>query len=201
VTVNVPYFSQWESPELAAEFIDGSRGAADDPRWADSGASTPEEYEFWSHKVCGLACLKMIMAWRGVPVPPMMRLVAGALAVGAYQPDGDRVRGLIYRPFVDWIGRDYGIGAEVAADLPMDSLIALTVAGTPVMASVHSWIRWPERTPPERGGHLVLVTGVADGMLRLHNPSGLPGTSQRNALVPVRDFARFAAGRGILINS
>jgi len=66
----VPYFSQWESPELAAEFIDGSRRAADDPRWADSGASTPEEYEFWSHKVCGLACLKMIMAWRGVPVPP-----------------------------------------------------------------------------------------------------------------------------------
>jgi len=199
VTANVPYFSQWESPELAAEFIDGSRRAADDPRWAASGASTPEEYEFWSHKVCGLACLKMIMAWRGLPVPPTMRLVERALAAGAYLPDGERVRGLIYRPFADWVSAEYGIAAEVAADLPMDSLIALAAAGSPVIASVHSWIRWPGRIPPERGGHLVLVTGVSGGALKLHNPSGIYRVSQRNALVGPDDFARFAAGRGIVI--
>jgi hypothetical protein len=199
VTANVPYFSQWESPELAAEFLEGSRRAADDPRWAASGAGTPEDYEFWSGKVCGLACLKMIMAWRGLPVPPTMRLVERALAAGAYVPDGERVRGLIYRPFADWIGPEYGIHAEVAADLPMDVLIVQAAAGWPVIASVHPWIRWPERTPPERGGHLVLVTGITDGALRLHNPSGLPGINQRNALVRAPDFARFAAGRGIVI--
>ena len=199
VSANVPYFSQWESPELVAEFLDGSRSAADDPRWAASGASTPEEYEFWSRKVCGLACLKMIMAWRGLPVPPTMHLVERALAVGAYVPDGERVRGLIYQPFADWIGRQYGIDAEVAADLPMDVLIAQAAAGSPVIASVHSWIRWPDRSPPERGGHLVLVTGVVGGLLRLHNPSGLPGVNQSNALVEADDFARFAAGRGIVI--
>jgi hypothetical protein len=198
--VDVPYFSQWESPELAAGFIDGSRRAAADPRWADSGAATPEEYEFWSHKVCGLACLKMIMAERGLPVLPTMRLVARALAAGAYVPDGDRVRGLIYRPFADWVGAEYGISAEVAADLPVAALTALAAAGTLVIASVHPWIRWPERTPPERGGHLVLVTGIADGLLRLHNPSGLPGLSQRNARLGADDFARFAAGRGIVIH-
>ena len=199
-TFDVPYFSQWESPELAAGFIDGSRRAALDPRWAASGASTPEEYEFWSHKVCGLACLKMIMAARGLPVPPTMRLVARALAAGAYVPDGDRVRGLIYRPFADWVGAEYGIRAEVAADLPVGSLTALAATGTLVIASVHPWIRWPERTPPARGGHLVLVTGIADGLLRLHNPSGLPGLNQRNALLRADDFARFAAGRGIVIH-
>lgn len=199
-TFDVPYFSQWESPELAAGFIDGSRRAASDPRWAASGASTPEEYEFWSHKVCGLACLKMIMAERGLSVPPTMRLVARALAAGAYVPDGDRVRGLIYRPFADWIRAEYGIGAEVAADLPVGSLTALAATGTLVIASVHPWIRWPERTPPARGGHLVLVTGIADGLLRLHNPSGLPGLNQRNALLRADDFARFAAGRGIVIH-
>ena len=198
--MNMPYFSQWESPELAAEFIDGSRRAADDPRWAASGASSPEEYEFWSHRACGLACLKMIMAWRGLPVPPTMRLVEHALAIGAYLPDGERVRGLIYRPFADWVGAEYGIDAEVASDLPMDSLVTYVAGGTPVIASVHPWVRWPQRTPPERGGHLVLVTGVVDGAVRLHNPSGLPGVSQRNALIGPGDFARFAAGRGIVIH-
>ena len=69
-----------------------------------------------------------------------------------------------------------------------------------MIASVHPWIRWPERTPPARGGHLVLVTGIADGLLRLHNPSGLPGLNQRNALLRADDFARFAAGRGIVIH-
>jgi hypothetical protein len=141
----------------------------------------------------------MIMAWRGLPVPPTMHLVERALAAGAYVPDGERVRGLIYRPFADWVGPDYGIDAEVATNLPMDALIAHVAAGSPVMASVHSWIRWPERTPPERGGHLVLVTGVVDGMLQLHNPSGLPGVNQRNALIRADDFGRFAAGRGIVI--
>ena len=57
VPSGVPYFSQWESPEFVGRFLDGSLRAAADPRWASSGALTPGEYEFWSHKVCGLACL------------------------------------------------------------------------------------------------------------------------------------------------
>jgi hypothetical protein len=195
----VPYFSQWESPELAARFLDGSLRESADPRWASSGASTPEEYAFWSRKVCGLACLKMILAARGLPVPATMRLVEHALAAGAYVQDGERVRGLIYRPFADWVGAVYSIGAEVLPDLPVDRLSRIATPDTPVIASVHPWVRWPERTPPERGGHLVLVTGRTDGMLRLHNPSGLPAASEQDALVRLADFARFFAGRGILV--
>jgi hypothetical protein len=43
------------------------------------------------------------------------------------------------------------------------------------------------------------VTGAAGGLVRLHNPSGLPGASQRDALVKTADFARFFAGRGLII--
>ncbi len=195
----VPYFSQWESPELVPRFIDGSLRAAEDPQWAVSGARTPQEYEYWSGRVCGLACLKMIMGWRGLPVPATMRLVEAALAWKAYVPEGDRVAGLVYRPFAEWVAEDYGIAVEVAPELSVQLLASLAAPGTPVIASVHKWVRWPDRIPPERGGHLVLVTGAADGLVRLHNPSGLPGASQRDALVEMADFARFFAERGLII--
>ena len=195
----VPYFSQWESAELAAGFADGSLDLAADPRWAASGAQTPGEYGYWANKVCGLACLKMVLAHRGMPVPPTMTLVERALAWQAYVPQGERVAGLIYQPFADWVAAEYGITAEVAPQLALETLTASASPRAPVIASVHPWIRWPDREPPDRGGHLVLVTGTGGGLLRLHNPSGIPPASQRDALVPVADFARFYAGRGILI--
>jgi hypothetical protein len=195
----VPYFAQWESAELAERFVDGSLPLGGDPRWAASGARTAAEYAFWANKVCGLACLKMILAAREQPVPPMMTLVKQALSWQAFIPQGDRVAGLIYRPFADWVAAEYDIGVEVAPDLPLAALAAAASTRTPVIASVHAWIRWPDRQSPARGGHLVLVTGASGNLLRLHNPSGIPPASQCDAIVPVADFARFYAGRGMLI--
>jgi hypothetical protein len=195
----VPYFSQWESGHLAERFVDASLDLADDPRWAASGARTPAEYKYWARKVCGLACLRMILARRGLPVPTTMALVERALGWQAFVLQGDRVAGLIYRPFADWVASEYGITVEVAPELPLEAVAAQASPDTPVIASVHPWIRWPDREPPDRGGHLVLVTGAVGGVLRLHNPSGLPPSSQRDALVTETDFARFYAGRGMLI--
>ena len=109
------------------------------------------------------------------------------------------MHGLIYRPFADWVRADYGIAAEVAAELTADGLAGRLAGGAVVIASVHPWVRWPDRVPPDRGGHLVLVTGRDDGQLILNNPSGLPGTSQHAARIALTDFARFYAGRGIVI--
>jgi hypothetical protein len=195
----VPYFSQWESAELAAGFVDGSLSLADDPQWAASGARTPDEYQYWAGKVCGLACLKMILAHRAMPVPATMPLVKKAITWQAYIPQGERVAGLIYQPFADWVAADYGITVEVAPELAVETVAELASPDTPVIVSVHKWIRWPDRDPPAAGGHLVLVTGAGGGLLRLHNPSGIPPASQRDALVPAQDFARFFAGRGMVI--
>jgi hypothetical protein len=195
----VPYYSQWESPELVPRFLDGSLRAAEDPRWAASGARTPQEYEHWAEKVCGLACLRMILAARSLPVPPMMSLLERALEWRCYVPDGDRVIGLIYQPFADWVGQEFAIRAQVAAELPLATLAAAASPATPVIASVHGWIRNPAQVPPSRGGHLVLVTGADSETVRLHNPSGLPQVSQRDALIGIADFERFFAGRGLII--
>jgi len=195
----VPYFSQWESADLVPQFLDGSLSSAADPRWAESGAAAAADYGFWAPKVCGIACLRMVLSSRAMPVPPMMRLVQRALDWKAYIPAGDRVRGLIYQPFADWVGHDYGIIAEVVRDLTLERLTAVAAPDAPVIASVHHWIRWPHRYPPETGGHLVLVTGAAGGLVRLHNPSGLPGVSQQDAVIEGADFARFFAGRGLVV--
>jgi len=196
----VPYYSQWESPDLVGRIVRGATSAAADPRWAESGARSPQEYEYWSGRVCGLACLKMILAHRRVQVPSTMDLVEQALAWGAYVPDGDRVAGLIYRPFADWVAHSYRIAAQVAAELPVPAIAEVASPETPVIASVHHSIRLPDASPPSRGGHLVLVTGADDEHVRFHNPSGLPGLSQQDALVKLPDFARFFAGRGLIIH-
>jgi hypothetical protein len=195
----VPYFSQWESADLIPQFIDGRLSSAADPRWAESGATTAADYGFWAPKVCGLACLRMILSSRGLPAPPMMRLVELALDWKAYIPAGDRVNGLIYMPFAEWVRHDFDVVAEVVPDLTLEHLTSVATPDTPVIASVHHWIRWPDRHPPETGGHLVLVTGAANGLVRLHNPSGLPGVSQQDAVIEAADFGRFFAGRGIVV--
>ncbi|MNH40655.1 hypothetical protein D3C79_1020110 [compost metagenome] len=67
------------------------------------------------------------------------------------------------------------------------------------MASVHPGIRRPDRAPPQRGGHLVLVTAVdADGVT-FHNPSGDSPATRQQVRLPLNIFDRFFAGRGIAI--
>ena len=57
-------------------------------------------------------------------------------------------------------------------ELPVEAVVSYAGEGTPVIASVHPRARWPHRTPPARGGHLVLLAGLVDGKLRFHSPPG-----------------------------
>jgi hypothetical protein len=196
----VPYISQWESADLVEEIIAGSLLASQDPRWPDSGATTPAEYEFWSWRICGIACLRMVLAHRGDPVPPSVPLAEECTRAGGYVRHRDRVDGLIYAPFVNWITGRWGIKASVRGDLPHTDIAETVHAGGLAMISVHPWIRWPERTPPRRGGHLVLVTGAGPGHLLIHNPSGLPGQSQQDARIGQATLDRFYAGRGVVFH-
>jgi hypothetical protein len=55
----VPYYAQVASPELAESIFVNGMDPAQDPRWAESGAETPQEYAYWVERACGVACLKM----------------------------------------------------------------------------------------------------------------------------------------------
>jgi hypothetical protein len=195
-----PYFGQWESADRIGEILAGTLRAEDDPLWPRSGAAGAADYARWADHLCGVACLRMALAARGIVPPRAFDLARELTTRGGYvvQADGG-IRGLIYAPAAAWLWESPRIAAEVRVDVPAEDVTAMVADGGMFIASVHPAIRWPDRAPPARGGHLVLVFGTADGVLRFHNPSGDTAASQRGARLPVEVFARFYAGRGILL--
>lgn len=202
----VPYFSQWESPELVDDILSGRIRTEDDPAWSASGTSTPEDYAFWSWRGCGIACLRMVLANSGVLPPPAMVLMRELEAAGAYRRDGDRVVGMIYQPFVEYLSSQaWGLEATSVAPLPLDQLSDhLTAPDRFAMVSVHASIRDAESgtPPPSRiGGHLVLVTDCTDEGVTFHNPSGRTKETQSDVSMGRETFDRYFAERGILLTA
>lgn len=199
---DVPYFSQWETPDLTLAVL--SQGAAallDDPLWRQSGAETIDEYARWAVNLCGMACLKMILATRG-ELLPIIDLAKACATYGGYvvnDADGS-IKGLIYAPFVRFVEERFGLCAEVRTGVSTDDLPALLSEWTFFMASVHHAIRWPDREPPAKGGHLVLVTAASPTGVRFNNPSGHDATSRSAAELPLAVFDRFFANRGIAVS-
>jgi hypothetical protein len=195
-----PYFAQWESAPRIGDILSGALRAEDDPLWPRSGAAGAADYARWADHLCGVACLRMVLAARGITPPRAFDLARELTHRGGYvvQPDGV-IRGLIYAPAVAWLREAHSIAAEVRVDVAADDIPAMVAQGALFIASVHPTIRWPAREPPSRGGHLVLVFGTHGDALRLHNPSGDTAVSQDDARVPLNRFAWFFAGRGILV--
>jgi hypothetical protein len=195
------YRAQWESPDLIPAFLAG-RDPATDPLWPGSGAASAAEYALWADHLCGCACLQMVLGAGGLPVPPIHAIRRAVQQEGGYVVDSNgAIRGLVYAGAVAWLGR-LGIAASVVLDRAAEDIPGLVASGGLFIASVHGGIRWPEREPPRRGGHLVLVFGTdAAGRLRFHNPSGDTPESRADARLPPRLFGRFFAGRGIHVTA
>ncbi|WP_322085473.1 C39 family peptidase [Burkholderia sp. BCC1999] len=199
---DVPYFSQWESRMLIDKFLSGELRSEDDPLWHESGAGSPEEYAQWSPHICGIACLKMMLAHRTRRVVPLLDLVRDAVTFGVYRPElGDDGKRLLYRPFVQWLGERFGIRGSVVEHTESARLDDRLRDGHMLMASVHPGIRHRDFEPPGRGGHLVLVLGVdaQSGDWIFHNPSGFELHTQENVTMRRDTFDRYFANRGILI--
>ncbi|MFF1910241.1 peptidase [Streptomyces sp. NPDC058239] len=192
----VPVLTQFASFELVGPIVEGGLDPATDPAWAESGAASPAEYARWAGHLCGMTCLRMAL---GAGAPPLFALRDGALKYGAYTEDAEGViRGLIYAPFAEYVREMHGVDATVHRHLSSQEILGLLDGGRTVMASVHYGIRHPQRPAPGRGGHLVLLTSrTADGTgVHFHNPSGTTATT-RAADIPLPDFERFFAGRGV----
>lgn len=196
---NVPYHTQWRSPELVADIVARRIDAADDPRWTETGFDDAAQYRFWSWKLCGLACLESALDHWGIAHAPRHALLQQALAHGVYRlrEDGG-VDGLIYRPFAAWVVEDFGVEIEVFGDHPLGEIAARLDAQTLAIASVSPEIRRPDQPNARRGGHLVLLHGRDAHGVWFHNPSGVP-PQQSDVYLRYEVFERFYAQRGMTL--
>ncbi|MFF4567920.1 C39 family peptidase [Streptomyces sp. NPDC001435] len=200
IRYEVPYYSQWESAQLVPKLLSGQVKAEDDPLWQNSGATSAEDYSFWSWRICGMACLRMALEHWGLPSAGLVTMAREFMDAGAYVRREGGLDGLIYAPFAEYATQRWGIKAQVRPELMADEIPALLCDGKLVMLSVHPSIRSLKDTPPStRGGHLVLAVGCTPGHLEIHNPSGLPGISQCFAEVPWSVLPQFFAERGVVL--
>jgi hypothetical protein len=197
---NMPYFSQWESRELVEKIVTGQIEAKDDPRWRESGAQDTKEYTSWSWSCCGMACLKMILAHKQDKVIPLVVLGKRCLEYGGYKMPVEKSPGLFYKPFVNFIGKEYGLHGRAMSALTLTEIKQTVSDGGYAIVSVTPEIRFPFKEPSKRGGHVVLVFGYDDEkqVVYLNNPSGFQD-SQENVAVPYGQFMKFFDHKGILI--
>lgn len=194
------YFSQWGDVTCNDALILDGVDPVERYDWERDGYPTPDLYSYWSERTCGIACLQSILADRERDAPDKYALIEAALRWRAFvRHDDGSLGGLYYQPFCEWVGSSFGLDAHVHRHLEVDGLVDLVTHGHSfVMASVSSEIRWPDRAPTRKGGHLVLVYGYESGELVFHNPSGVTGTAAA-ARLGRREFEEFYAGRGISV--
>jgi hypothetical protein len=201
----MPYYAQWESPELVDSILQRMISAKADPKWINSGAATAEEYEYWSWNTCGMSCLKSILKYTHGLDFPTIQLARRCAAFGGYKQNQNDIEGLYYQPFVDFIKADFNLDARVSSNLTISDIISEIANQNFVIVSVHPSIRDPHTIPMRKGGHLVLVTGYnledQSGALYVHDPSGYYLKSQQYALISLGDFNKFFANRGIIIDN
>lgn len=199
----VPYFAQWESKHLVEDFISGNMRAESDPMWQRSGAKTPQEYSYWARHLCGMACLKMVLAKRGREIMPIIELAKSCCEFGGYKVNivTKEIKGLFYKPFVEFISDKFGISAEAHANISAEAALELVNNGAFFIASVHPSIRNPKAAPPSKGGHLILLfrNETSPNKFRFHNPSGFTQASQEYVEMDVKTFDQFYAARGISV--
>jgi hypothetical protein len=200
-TTAVPYFSQWETADMTLDVVaEGSAALLRDPLWQASGAETIDDYARWAVNCCGMACLKMLLAARTGTLHPIVPLALACETYGGYVASSDgSIKGLIYAPFVPFVRERFGLEARIVTGITAADIEAILATSGFLIASVHHAIRWPDREPPSKGGHLVLVTAAGNGIIRFHNPSGHDDAARNNVELPLDVFERFFAGRGIVV--
>ncbi|MBI2017412.1 C39 family peptidase [Candidatus Daviesbacteria bacterium] len=208
-----PYYSQWVLPELVDKILSHKIAAREDKKWKSFGARNPEEYLHVSWNGCGMACLQMILKHKLKKNIPLVKLFKSCMEYGGYKINSEEykkgnprnsVEGLFYKPFVKFLHQEFDLSAAIISPMVIEDIIQALENGKYVIVSVNPDIRTPQLKPEQVGGHLVIVTGFDwnKRVLYIHNPSGFYQVKNSQQYAPVRfkDFEKFFAYRGIVID-
>lgn len=202
VKMRIPYYAQRESPQLVDDIIKKRIRSRDDPKWAQSGAKNPIEYEYWCRHICGMACLKMILKDFLNKEYRTIDLAKDASLYGAYIPKKNTVDGLLYAPFCAFLTKEFKIRSQYRTIMNQRVIKHELSKGNYVFVSVNQNIREGGINRSKiKNGHLVLITGYNEisKKIYLHNPSGYYNKSQINQPLSYVEFESFFGHRGIII--
>ncbi|HEY9087041.1 MAG TPA: C39 family peptidase [Anaerolineaceae bacterium] len=202
----VPYTAQIASPELANEIFEYRLPPEQDPRWAETGARSPQEYSYWVERACGVACVKMSVDALGGPNRPLLDWARAGVKMGGYLieqgANGETLeRGWIHIALAR-LCQSAGLAA-VATPASLEEIVTALRAGQLVIAST-SYEIGTNGPVTKRGGHLVVITGaeVHHGQplaFFINNPSGRYPELQAGGRVPAGRFAEGYTGRIIRV--
>lgn len=205
VPVDVPYVAQFASPDLIHAYIHEQFHGRDDPNWQSFGTENVDQYTFWAHRACAIACVKMaIDAYTTAEPRSMWQLVEEGLSLGGYRThdeSGTFVDEGWFYPALVKLAAQHGLQVRGMAYASVLDVCAAIRDGWLVAAAV---------TPElgERGllrrydGHFVLAYGFSwqhrcCASLKLHNPSGRYAELRAGANIPAQRFAAAFAHRFI----
>lgn len=210
LNVTPPYIAQFATPSRINEYIHNHLHGRDDPNWPSFGASDPDEYTFWAHRACAIACVKMAAdAFATAPLSSMWEWIQAGRDLGGYityTPDGRFVdQGWLYAPLAA-LANERGLVVEGMAYASLLNVCAAIRQGWLVAVAVTPEIGEPSfrqgRLPRRYDGHFILAYGFSWKQGRLaalhfHNPSGRSTDLQAHVVMPTRLLQRAFAHRYI----
>lgn len=148
-----------------------------------------------------MACTKMVIAHALHKTVSLVDLGKQCLKYNGYKLPLEDHPGLYYGPFSTFLKKEYGLQAQSISGLAISDIIKAIRNGDYVIASVTPEIRYPNKKPKHKSGHLVLIIGYdsVKQIIYFHNPSGTVKSNQEYTEVTFKQFSRFFSYRGIII--
>lgn len=182
------------------------------------GYPTKEDFDFWNSRVCGIACIKMVLdSLERSQNKTMWDLIQEGLELGGYKLHDAKGKfvdlGWFHKPLLE-LAQSHGVSGFLRQSLSIHNVAEEIVNGNYVIASV----KVPSRSELEDDGsyfkegykgktygHLILVTAVElqNGMPKTflaHNPSGYK-KYEEDSIIDSKTFTRIFNGRVIVLNA
>lgn len=202
----IPYQCQFATPNLVADILENKIKAEDDPNWKIFDFSDKKEYAYWSLRICGIACFKMILDFYNLSGnKTIAELTNEGVKLGGYDIKTDK--GWVYKSLLEQ-AKIYNLKGYIASYFGINSICNLILNKKFFIASVNpSLIRFDKIFPisnKEPGGHLALVIGfkINNGKIAgffLNNPSGKSEETRKKAFIPINIFNKAYSKKGIAI--
>lgn len=156
----------------------------------ESSEMSATEREHWGNRACGLACMRTVLDYYDLPVPPQVDMLKRGLELGAYSERGWIHAGLLT------LARELGLDGVTGRVSDIEQLSNLAAAG--IATIVSSTLHFP--TDGQRGGHLVAFAGCSgqpdDRQAHFADPSRW---GENNSTVPASRFWASCTGRIIAL--